>query len=173
MKTPIAADPNAYHAVVDESTDGLKAVPVELVTKSTDDSTFTQVNANNGLPVSLSGRKVIKTVSINAQAITDTNFRFVSLDVSDYSEVMIVIKHTLDQALKTKPGISTNTDTVTSTKPSLELTLTGSSTKETAITKDDWPGVLGGVLDMLRFAYYCSTAPTTGSVTITIYGRKN
>jgi len=52
MKTPIGADPNNAKAVVDEANNGLKAVPVELVTKAADDSTFTQVGASNPLQVS-------------------------------------------------------------------------------------------------------------------------
>lgn len=49
MSTPILGDPNNNHAIVDEANDGLKAVPVELVTKAADDSTFSQVGDNNPL----------------------------------------------------------------------------------------------------------------------------
>lgn len=55
MRTPIAQDPNMVKAVVNEANDGLKATPAELVIKAMDDSTFTQVNESNPLPVKMSG----------------------------------------------------------------------------------------------------------------------
>ena len=51
MSTAIPADPNNVRAVVDEANDGKKAVPVELVLKRNDDSTFDQVNDGKSLPV--------------------------------------------------------------------------------------------------------------------------
>lgn len=58
MNTAIPNDPNTTRAVVNEANDGIKAVPVELVTKANDDSTFTQVSANNGLHVQVTGSNV-------------------------------------------------------------------------------------------------------------------
>lgn len=51
MSTEIQRDPNNRPSVVDEAHNGLKAVPVELVVKADDDSTFSQINGGNGLPV--------------------------------------------------------------------------------------------------------------------------
>jgi len=51
MSTAIPNDPNNVRAVVDEANDGIKAVPVEVVIKREDNSTFDQVNSNNSFPV--------------------------------------------------------------------------------------------------------------------------
>lgn len=52
MSSPINKDPGGVAGIVNEASDGIKAIPAEIVLKAADDSTFSQVSHANPLPVS-------------------------------------------------------------------------------------------------------------------------
>lgn len=71
ISTNVPQDSAGVAAVVNEATDGTKAVLTELATKNADDSGFTQVSENNPLPVKgelqLTGSNVPLDVSIGKE----------------------------------------------------------------------------------------------------------
>lgn len=178
MNTAIPNDPNTTRAVVNEANDGIKAVPVELVTKANDDSTFTQVSANNGLPVQLTGRNVeLIATPFNAFAVTDTDYILSFAGnkslLSDYKELFLKVASTLD-------NVGHNTATAirlfegsTGFEPAAEVLLTDYFGSTVLITKSDlYPLTVGGLVN-LTVAVKCAVAPTIGSITIELYGIPN
>lgn len=93
MRTPIAQDPNMVKAIVNEANDGLKATPAELVIKAMDDSTFTQVNESNPLPVKMSGDVELNVDPSNplpvtgAVQLTGSNVEYVGYSHEDKNTI--------------------------------------------------------------------------------------
>ncbi|MBP1990201.1 hypothetical protein [Paenibacillus eucommiae] len=72
ISSAINGDANAVKAIVNEATNGMKAVPVEIVIKRTDDSTFDQTNAGNGVPVVVTGTSVTQAPVTGSKTVSTT-----------------------------------------------------------------------------------------------------
>jgi hypothetical protein len=183
MKTAIGADPNNAKAIVDEANNGLKAVPVELVTKAADDSTFTQVGASNPLQVagnvSLTGRNVEEVMLFNAIAFTDTTYKTSGTkDISKYREFSLLFTNSHDQTINLTFQIGSTSINSMSTSiwngtifASKSIAIPPGGAGRFYFKMDDL-----GITRMpqkILFVLTPAAAPTTGSITGVLMGVPN
>lgn len=138
-----------------------------------------QGNGTGAMPVQLTGRNVVEVVAINALAINDTTTRFASVDLSAFRSVFIFAQSTLDKnvelSLYQNQSIANYYwDEETNTFVSGAVGTASIGVGLYYLNNHPAFKVFNGNgLRTLRIRHKCNDAPTTGSLTVTIWGVPN
>ena len=132
--------------------------------------------------VNASGHQMIEhvwvteeNVAVESLEIRDTSAHTsTAIDVSTYGLVSLRVKSTLDQAVTIQfykdTGNTNTTYMYSSTGGALNFTIPASDGKVRVFTPDDLPYL--PYLGRLRLRLACSTAPSTGNISINVVGRR-
>lgn len=126
--------------------------------------------ANPAKRVLLSGQKAVSITVFDALAITDTTSHFAAaLDLSEYTSWSLWVKSTLDQYVKIIPNIFN--EGIIYSNGAVAQYIESASGVWDLVTSLAWVGkILKGELQL---SVTCDTAPTSGSLSVTIVGRTN
>lgn len=146
--------------------------------KDTDGQAVTRVKFKEPPLVQLSGRNVDKVTFLNAEQIRDTaNHTSALIDLSAYKEVNFLAVSSLDKdvdLLFAVDGSSTVVYDGTAWNNDVERTATLPTTFANKIfmlnTKLDW---LNKPIKSISITAKCLSVPTTGAVTVYVWGVKN
>lgn len=127
-------------------------------------------------PVQLNGRSVEELTIIPAQEIRDTEARYTSvIDASKYRSIRLIASSTLDKPVQLIGRLrNTNTTRVYNESDfvdDISLAINISTAGNVDLTSR-WPYLKDGVKNF-AIRYQCSLAPTSGSLTIIMWGVPN